>query len=189
MYEEAVKCVIKKGRCFVLYIWHADASKLAAKDTPGPSPRSFSTPPSPHLLPTSWCTFHIRPRVLSGLASFFFSSSSRSITVLGKLVVQDDTELISRTYLPPTLPWHWYKQAHTDGLDFLFFSSRKRFSPVNRYQGRNLTGLTEVHYFLIKKSSVLQLGFPFSTSLPFAPCSCQHVGRVDVTRTCCLPGG
>lgn len=103
--------------------------------------------------------------------------------IWGKLVVQNDTEFISWTYLPPTLPWHGYKQACTDGLGFLFFSSRKRFSPVNRYQGRNLTGLTEVHYFLIKKSSILQLNFPFSTSLPFAPCSYQHICWVDVTLT------
>lgn len=152
-------------------------------------PAASRQPPAPTFSQRPDVLFTLDPESFRVLPHFFFSSSSRSIMVLGKLVVQDDTELISRTNLPPTLPWHWYKQAHTDGLDFLFFSSRKRFSPVNRYQGRNLTGLTEVHYFLIKKSSVLQLGFPFSTSLPFAPCSCQHVGRVDVTRTCCLPGG
>lgn len=182
---QAVKCVIKTGWCFALYIWHADASKRHKRHS-----QDLSQQFSPHLLPMSWCTFQIRLQVLLGLASFFFFfSSNRSITILGKLVAQDDTEDISWTHLPPTPPWDWYKQAHTDGLDFLYFSSRKRYSPVDRYQGRSLTVTIEVHYFLIKKSSILQWIFRFSTSLPFGPCSCQHICLVDVTLTCCLPGG
>ena len=156
--------------CFALYIWRADASKMATTDTA----RTFSQQLFPHLLPTASCTFQVRLQGLSGLASIFPPSSSQSITVLGKCCARWHC-ICFTDFSSPTLPSIDLNMHIQRDWYLYFFTSRKRLSSVDKYQGRNLTVITEVQYFCIKKSSILQLDFPFSTSLPSSSCSCQHI--------------
>lgn len=172
--------------CFALYIWYADTSKLATKDTA----RTFSQQLFPHLLPTyfSWCTFQIRLQVHLGLALIFSPSNSRSIAILGKLVVQLPPRLFHGLFFFHS-PQHWYKQARTEGLYIPIISVQEKILHCWQIPREKSNRSTELQYFCIKKSSVLQFHCPFSTSLPFGPCSCQHICLVDVTLTCDVPGG
>lgn len=154
--------------CFALYIWYADTSKLATKDTA----RTFSQQLFPHLLPTyfSWCTFQISFQVHLGLAAIFFSppSNSRSIAILGKVVAPMPPGLFHGLFFL-RFPQRWCKQAHTEGLYVPIILVQEKILPCWQIPREKSNRSTELQYFCIKKSSILQFHCPFSTSLPFRP--------------------
>jgi hypothetical protein len=126
---------------------------------------------SPHLFPMSRCVCQIRLHVLLSHASSF----TRCV-----LTVTVYTGFIPSIDINKHLERDWLCSFSVQDKNILLCWQISREKRNGTHQSTIL-----FHQEII----CITLGFPFSTSLPFGPCSCQHMCLGDVTLTCCLPRG
>ena len=115
-------------------------------------------------------------------------TTTRSTIILGKPVAEDDTGFISWTFFFSVFPGiNIKKHIHIDW--FYFFQFKKKILLCWQIT-RKRPNCTNWNTILLHQEIIyIMLDFPLSTNLPFGPYSYKHICLVDVTLTCCLPGG